>query len=95
VRRKKPRFPIRRLCRTCGLEQALKGDKKIKDKCACGVISSHTIYEKDIKKRLCCKCYVQAGNPPADWHDGCMHEAKASAAIEWGKVKDGETKNRS
>lgn len=22
--------------------------------------------------RLCCICYVVAGNPPADWHTYCM-----------------------
>jgi hypothetical protein len=20
----------------------------------------------------CCRCYVLLGNPPADWHSGCM-----------------------
>jgi hypothetical protein len=24
------------------------------------------------EKDLCCKCYVEAGNPPADWHRVCM-----------------------
>lgn len=30
--------------------------------------SNHTIGDG----RLCCKCYVEEGNPPADWHNGCM-----------------------
>ena len=24
------------------------------------------------EKRLCCKCYIEAGYPPADWHPKCM-----------------------
>jgi hypothetical protein len=40
----------------------------------CGINKpSHTIClfsEED--RRLCCKCYVEEGHPPADWHDGCM-----------------------
>lgn len=46
----------------------------MKEKCECGTISSHTVFEKGKKKRLCCACYVRAGNPPADWHTGCMRE---------------------
>lgn len=23
-------------------------------------------------RRLCCKCYIEEGNAPADWHTGCM-----------------------
>jgi hypothetical protein len=36
--------------------------------CGCGATSDHTIN----KVGLCCACYVAAGNPPADWHLGCM-----------------------
>ncbi len=25
-------------------------------------------------KRICCRCYVVDGNPPADWHPVCMDE---------------------
>jgi len=28
-------------------------------------------------KRLCCYCYVAAGNEPADWHPECMAAAAA------------------
>lgn len=56
----------------------------MKDKCECGKISSHTVFEKGKRKRLCCKCYVQAGNPPADWHRGCMQEAgKIKKLVVW------------
>lgn len=26
-------------------------------------------------EHLCCKCYVATGNPPADWHPGCVRAA--------------------
>lgn len=44
----------------------------VKDKCECGSIASHTVYGWGKDKRLCCACYVKAGNPPTDWHIGCM-----------------------
>jgi hypothetical protein len=25
----------------------------------------------------CCECYVKEGNPPSDWHSGCMLAYKA------------------
>ncbi|HDY89744.1 MAG TPA: hypothetical protein ENH82_16720 [bacterium] len=31
-------------------------------------LSNHSVGDK----RLCCKCYIEEGNPPADWHRGCM-----------------------
>lgn len=34
----------------------------------CGKKTSHTVGGK----RMCCKCYVEAGNAPADWHSECM-----------------------
>lgn len=37
---------------------------------------SHTIWQRGEKRTLCCECYVGEGNPPADWHDGCMRAAK-------------------
>ncbi len=46
----------------------------MKDNCECGTISSHTVSEKGQTVRLCCACYVRAGNAPADWHIGCMRE---------------------
>jgi hypothetical protein len=30
-------------------------------------------------KFLCCACYVARGNPPSDWHDGCMQASKAKS----------------
>lgn len=46
----------------------------MKDNCKCGAISSHTTFKQGKEVRLCCACYVKAGNPPADWHIGCMRE---------------------
>jgi len=37
-------------------------------------------------RRLCCHCHVEEGNPPADWHPGCM----AAYALK----KDAENTNR-
>ncbi len=34
----------------------------------CGEPSSHWVGER----RLCCRCYVKQGNPPSDWHEGCV-----------------------
>jgi len=34
--------------------------------------SNHTVCDR----RLCCKCNVIEGNPPADWHKGCMEAAQ-------------------
>jgi len=36
--------------------------------CACGRIASHVFG----KLHQCCTCWVAAGNPPADWHPGCV-----------------------
>jgi hypothetical protein len=45
----------------------------------CGRPSSHHCG----LKRLCCACYVRIGNPPANWHLGCMATfAKAQGQIE-------------
>lgn len=32
-------------------------------------------------RRLCCKCYVEEGNAPADWHRGCMEANQKKEAI--------------
>ncbi len=37
----------------------------------CGDPSSHLVNGKP----TCCSCYVSEGNPPADWHTGCMEAA--------------------
>lgn len=47
----------------------------MKDNCECGAVSNHTTFKQGVKIRRCCACYVKAGNPPADWHVGCMREA--------------------
>src|SRR4051794_18622428 len=31
---------------------------------------------------LCCKCHVANGNPPADWHPGCMKAYEAAKATD-------------
>lgn len=41
--------------------------------CKCGQPASHTMGDK----RMCCDCYVREGNPPADWHAGCMRTWKS------------------
>lgn len=46
--------------------------KTIMNKCKCGKPWTHEIWTKGAFARLCCSCYVQAGNPPADWHDDCL-----------------------
>jgi len=33
-------------------------------------------YDHPIIKNLCCRCYVEAGNPPADWHTECKQVAE-------------------
>lgn len=43
--------------------------------CKCGNQAMHTVFEQGEAKRLCCKCYIKAGNTPADWHPDCMREA--------------------
>lgn len=46
------------------------------EKCDCGKPASHTILEHGgVKRRQCCECYVASGEPPADWHEGCMKAA--------------------
>lgn len=40
---------------------------------------THTIFkhwEEPAEQRLCCKCYVEGGRPPADWHPLCMQTDK-------------------
>lgn len=37
----------------------------------CGTAASHRVGAIV----TCCRCYVRAGNPPADWHPACMKEA--------------------
>ena len=70
-----PCMPRNRICDKCPYQEF-----KMKDKCKCGKISSHTTFKNGNKVRLCCNCYVKAGNAPADWHFGCMQEA--------GRIKD-------
>ncbi len=46
--------------------------KTIMNNCKCGKPWTHEIWTKGAFAPLCCSCYVQAGNPPADWHDDCL-----------------------
>ncbi len=44
----------------------------------------HTIFRNGgvpEEEALCCICYVNAGNPPADWHPDCMEAAAVSATV--------------
>lgn len=34
--------------------------------------SVHKWWETPKDQYLCCKCYVEQGNTPADWHPLCM-----------------------
>ena len=47
----------------------------------CGKRASHVQLPE---RFLCCKCHVEEGNPPADWHLDCMrtfqHRVQATAA---------------
>lgn len=38
--------------------------------CTCGSFQ-HVLHETGTGA-YCCRCYVVAGNPPADWHPVCM-----------------------
>lgn len=59
------------------------------DKCECGKPARHTIFENGEQKRLCCTCYIQAGNIPADWHPECMREAgKEKETVIWQEEGD-------
>jgi hypothetical protein len=40
----------------------------IGDRCVCGEKPHHSIGPRLVR----CACYVQEGNPPADWHPGCI-----------------------
>jgi hypothetical protein len=42
-------------------------EKKKCDKCQINT-SRHSVWNE----RLCCECYVNAGNAPSDWHPLCM-----------------------
>jgi hypothetical protein len=57
-------------------------------KCACGNTAAHRSSTGD----LCCICYVEAGNPPADWHRVCRltHEAMQWRAVQRGVRQAGE-----
>ena len=36
------------------------------------VKAMHSHYTKGITLRLCCRCHVESGGTPADWHPECM-----------------------
>ena len=61
------------------------------NKCgSCGNLAMHTLYKKGKRKCLCCRCYVQAGNIPADWHPKCIREADRKKKSELDKEKTDE-----
>ncbi len=41
--------------------------------------SMHQVWTRQTGQReFCCKCYVEDGGSPADWHPDCMHAAYGS-----------------
>jgi len=46
--------------------------KKVCDKCK-ERPAMHKISCKEGWKHLCCKCHIEEGGIPADWHTGCMY----------------------
>jgi len=47
-------------------------------KCKCGKAAMHESWSaKTGNVYQCCECYVKEGNPPSDWHSGCMLAYKA------------------
>lgn len=46
-------------------------------RCVCGKPSNHLIGTIS----MCCRCYVLAGNPPADWHSECMQIAESKRRV--------------
>lgn len=38
----------------------------------CSLCHARLIQHRRDNDGWCCQCYVEAGNPPADWHQGCM-----------------------
>lgn len=44
--------------------------------------ASHTVTNGGRTEYFCCKCYVEAGNPPSDWHPKCVaaHQALADTS---------------
>lgn len=56
----------------------------VEENCECGNRAMHTIFKDGEKKRLCCGCYIRAGETPADWHPGCMRAAGlAKETVAW------------
>lgn len=42
------------------------------NKCSCGKQANHTSWQMGVTSYFCCKCWVTAGHPPADWHSDCI-----------------------
>jgi len=44
------------------------------DKCGKGAAMHHISYpmERNKDQNLCCKCHVEQGESPSDWHPLCM-----------------------
>jgi hypothetical protein len=54
------------------LEREIDRERWAKAKCACGAKAGHEIWQRGTHRYECCRCYVQAGGSPADWHQLCM-----------------------
>lgn len=60
----------------------IKADQMRCDKCN-ERKAQHREFLAGVERNLCCRCYVEEGNPPADWHPECMttYRAKADAKV--------------
>jgi hypothetical protein len=38
----------------------------------CDKCHRHQAMHSEGNRKLCCGCYIEEGNPPADWHSECM-----------------------
>lgn len=56
---------------------------RICDKCRI-IPAAHYISNAGVVRHLCCRCFVEEGNPPADWHRLCMETYR--------RIKDSEKK---
>jgi hypothetical protein len=54
----------------------IRKEESVKQKSLCCVCKTAPSMHDCGDRRLCCKCYVNEGNPPADWHTGCMEQHK-------------------
>jgi hypothetical protein len=59
---------------------SVSGAADLCDKCHASPVM-HEEWRGGQKRSMCCGCHVEEGNPPADWHAGCM-KAKRTAGNE-------------